>query len=526
MTEKTVSTLLENNSNKVYRNLSSAVLVETALSRDEGVLADNGALVTRTGERSGRSPNDRFVVDSGWAKENVSWGDINRPISAETFDRLLDRATEYLKERDRFVFEGFVGADPKYRMQLRVIAEKSWHGLFANTLFIRPTADELKNIDPEFTVIDAMDLKIDPKEYGIRSGTFVGVSFEKKIVLVIGSGYGGEIKKSIFSVMNGILPEKNVFPMHCSANVGIAGDTALFFGLSGTGKTTLSADPDRKLIGDDEHGWSENGIFNFEGGCYAKVIRLSKEAEPQIYSAIQFGSLLENVIVDSKTRIIDYNDGSITENTRATYPVEFIPDCVIPGVGSHPNNIFFLTCDAFGVLPPIAKLTPEMAMYHFLSGYTAKLAGTEVGIDEPEATFSTCFGAPFMPLNPTVYARMLGDRMSKFGAKCWLVNSGWSGGSYGEGERMKIGITRALLAGVLSGALDEVEYIQDPVFKVMIPKSCPGVSSELLTPRNTWKDGEAYDRQAAELARRFQDNFGLYAEYAGPEIVAAGPSSI
>jgi phosphoenolpyruvate carboxykinase (ATP) len=523
--DKNISPLLETKSDKIHRNLSSATLVETSLLREEGILADNGALVTRTGERSGRSPNDRFVVESGWAQENVSWGDINRPVSAEVFDRLLDCATDYLKELDRFVFEGFVGADPAYRMQLRVIAEKAWHGLFANTLFIRPTEEELKNIDPEFTVIDAMDLKIDPSEYGIRSGTFVGVSFDKKIILVIGSGYGGEIKKSIFSVMNGILPGKNVFPMHCSANIGKSGDTALFFGLSGTGKTTLSADPDRKLIGDDEHGWSEDGIFNFEGGCYAKAIRLSKEAEPQIYNAIQFGSLLENVIVDPKTRAVDYDDGSITENTRATYPVEFIPDCVIPGVGSHPENIFFLTCDAFGVLPPIAKLTPEMAMYHFMSGYTAKLAGTEVGVDEPEATFSTCFGAPFMPLNPTVYARMLGDRMSRFGAKCWLVNSGWSGGSHGEGERMKIGITRALLAGALSGALDSVEYIQDPVFKVLIPKSCPGVSSEVLTPRNTWRDGQAYDKKALELARRFQDNFETYAEYAGPDIVAAGPSA-
>ena len=523
MEEKVISRLMETGDGRLYRNLSPAKLVELALERAEGTLASNGALVTRTGERSGRSPKDRFIVEDKWAKKRVAWGGVNRPVSPEVFDRLLKKAVEYLSSRDRFVFEGYVGADPKYRMNLRVIAEKAWHALFSETLFIRPPLAERAGLKPQFTVIDAMDLKIDPAEYGIRSGTFVGISFEKKIVLIIASGYGGEIKKSIFSVMNGILPDKKVFPMHCSANVGSDEQVALFFGLSGTGKTTLSADPARRLIGDDEHGWSDRGIFNFEGGCYAKVIRLSAEAEPQIYHAIRFGSLLENVIIDPHTRDIDYDASTITENTRATYPVEYIPKCVTSGLGKHPKHIIFLTCDAFGVLPPIAKLTPEMAMYHFLSGYTAKLAGTEVGIDEPQATFSTCFGAPFMPLHPTVYAKMLGERMAKHGTSCWLVNSGWSGGPYGEGHRMKIDITRALLAAAFGGALNEVSFRPDPMFNVLIPDSCPGVPQEVLIPKSTWRDKAAYDRKAAELASRFQSNFAPYVDYAGPEVRAAGP---
>jgi phosphoenolpyruvate carboxykinase (ATP) len=370
-----------------------------------------------------------------------------------------------------------------------------------------------------------MDLASDPQEFFTSSETFVGVSLEKRIILVVGSGYCGEIKKSIFTVMNYLLPERNVFPMHCSANVGEGGDTALFFGLSGTGKTTLSADPRRRLIGDDEHGWTDKGIFNFEGGCYAKVIRLSEEAEPQIYNAIRFGSVMENVITDEVTGAIDYDDDSITENTRATYPVEFIPNCVIPGVGGHPKNVIFLTCDAFGVLPPIAKLTPEMAMYHFISGYTAKLAGTEVGIDEPEATFSTCFGAPFMPRHPSVYAKFLGERLQKHDAQCWLVNSGWSGGPHGEGDRMKIQITRALLDAVFAGQLNDVEFAPDPIFKVLVPKECPGVPSEVLTPKNTWKDGAAYDQKASELAQKFQENFKKFADGVDEKVIAAGPRS-
>jgi len=523
MKERVVAELMRTDPERVFKDLPAGELVRVALERGEGRLASNGALVTRTGPRSGRSPDDKYVVEDAWSKRNVAWGEINRPVSEEVFARLLKVATDYLKARDRFVFDGFVGADPEYRMPLRVVAEKAWHALFANTLFVRPTEEELASLDPEFTVIDAMDLEIDPADHGIRSGTFVAISYERKLVLIIGSGYGGEIKKSIFSVMNGLLPERGVFPMHCSANVGAGGDVALFFGLSGTGKTTLSADPARRLIGDDEHGWSDSGIFNFEGGCYAKVIRLSAEAEPQIYKAIKQGSLLENVVVDGKSGEPDYDDASITENTRATYPVEHIPGCVIPGIGDHPRNIIFLTCDAFGVLPPIAKLTPEMAMYHFLSGYTAKLAGTEVGVDEPEATFSTCFGAPFMPLDPARYAKLLGERMSRHGTKCWLVNSGWSGGPYGEGHRMKIGLTRALLAAALGGQLEGAEFDPDPVFGVLVPRACPGVPSEVLAPKNTWRDKAAYDDKAGALAGRFRRNFEQYAAQAGERIVAAGP---
>jgi len=521
-----ISVLTNTNPDMVHRNLPSSTLEKMAIERNEGILACDGALVTRTGDRTGRSPKDRYIVEGEWSKKNVHWGEINRPVLPEVFDRLLLRAVDYLKERERFVFDGFVGADPRYRMSLCVIAEKAWRALFATTLFIRPHEGELQGVKPEFTVINAMDLKIDPAEYGIRTGTFVAISFERGIILIIGSGYGGEIKKSIFSVMNGRLPERGVFPMHCSANIGASGDVALFFGLSGTGKTTLSADPARRLIGDDEHGWSDTGVFNFEGGCYAKVIRLSREEEPQIYDAIREGSILENVVVDGKTGAIDYDDNSITENTRATYPVEHIPDCVISGVGNHPKNVIFLACDAFGVLPPIAKLTPEMAMYHFLSGYTAKLAGTEVGINEPEATFSTCFGAPFMPLDPTVYAKLLGERLARHETGCWLVNSGWSGGAYGEGERMKIDITRALISAALGGALNEVEYDVDPVFNFLVPRSCPGVPGGILSPGNTWRDKDAYDRKAEDLAGRFVENFRQFAGHVDEDVLYAGPHKL
>jgi phosphoenolpyruvate carboxykinase (ATP) len=525
MVEHAIATLLEGAKGLVFRNLPPAKLVELALERGEGTLASNGALVTRTGERTGRSPGDRFIAEDRWAKKHAWWGPVNKPVAPELFDRLLERAVEYLKDRERFVFEGFTGADPKYRMGLRVIAEKAWHALFATTLFVRPTAGERRGLSPEFTVIDACDLSLDPIEFGLRSGTFVGISFEKKIILIIGTGYGGEIKKSIFSVMNGQLPDRGVFPMHCSANMDSAGSVALFFGLSGTGKTTLSADPTRRLIGDDEHGWSDRGVFNFEGGCYAKVINLSREAEPQIWSAIRFGSLIENVIIDAETREPHYDDASITENTRATYPVEHIPSCVIPGVGGHPTDVVFLTCDAFGVLPPISKLTPEQAMYHFLSGYTAKVAGTEVGITEPTATFSACFGAPFLPLHPTVYAKLLGERMAEHRVRCWLVNSGWSGGAYGEGSRMKIQLTRDLIAAAFSGRLDGARFTADPIFQLLVPDACPGVPAELLAPRNTWRDKAAYDRTALHLAELFQRNFAPYADEAGEKIVAAGPQA-
>ncbi len=524
MSDRLIDSLLSINPEKLFVNLPAERLVEIALERGEGRIAANGALVTRTGERTGRSPNDRYIVEDTWSKKNVDWGKVNKPVSQEVFDKLLQKAVDFLSEGERFVFEGFIGANVEYRTPLRTITQKAWHCLLATTLFIRPTAAELKIIKPEFTVINAMNLKIDPKKYGIRSGVFVAISFDRKIILAIGTGYGGEIKKGIFSVMNGILPERGVFPMHCSSNVGMLGGTALFFGLSGTGKTTLSADPDRRLIGDDEHGWSENGIFNFEGGCYAKVIKLSKDDEPQIYNAIKAGSILENVITDDKTGAVDYDDSSITENTRATYPVEYMPKCIIPGIGGHPKNIIFLTCDAFGVLPAIAKLDSDMAMYHFLSGYTASLAGTEVGINEPQATFSACFGAPFMPLHPTTYAKLLGERLRKHKTNCWLVNSGWSGGPYGEGKRIKIKITRALLTAALSGKLDSVNYTTDSIFNVMIPDSCPNVPSEILVPKNTWHDKTAYDKKARELAKRFRDNFKQYAQYAGKDIVNAGPN--
>lgn len=523
MSKNTLAALMESGAADIKKNFLPAKLVELALERGEGTLAANGALAVQTGERTGRSPNDRFIAYEKWAEKHVWWGAVNKSISPEIFNSLLAKATEYLKNRERFVFDGFVGADPIYRMAVRVITERAWHALFATTLFIRPSDGEEERVNPEFTLVSAPGLKLDPAEYGIHSGTFVGISFEKKIILTIGTGYGGEIKKSFFSVMNGILPDRNVLPMHCSANVGPDGDTALFFGLSGTGKTTLSADPARRLIGDDEHGWSFGGIFNLEGGCYAKVIRISKESEPQIFNAIKFGSILENVIIDPKTLAIDYSASTITENTRATYPVEHIPNCVIPSVGRHPNHIFFLTSDAFGVLPPIAKLTPEMAMYHFLSGYTAKLAGVEVGINEPQATFSACFGAPFLPLHPAVYAKLLGERISEHNTKCWLVNSGWSGGPYGEGKRMDISITRALISAALKGTIEALCHTPDPVFNIFIPNSCPGVPSKILAPRNTWQDKDAYDKKARELADRFRKNFAQYAEYAGKKIMSAGP---
>jgi phosphoenolpyruvate carboxykinase (ATP) len=511
-------------SGNIYRNLSVAALVEMALLRGEGKLASNGALVVEARRRPGRSPLDRFIVKSKSTEKSVWWGKINQPVSPEHFENLLNKATRYLAKKDLFIFDGFAGADPKYRLPLRVIAEKAWHGLFAETLFIRPTRAELASHKPEFTVINACDLLADPETDGTRSEVFIGIDFDKRIILIIGSCYGGEIKKGIFSVLNYLMPQRGVFPMHCSANIGREENSALFFGLSGTGKTTLSADPERRLIGDDEHGWTDNGIFNFEGGCYAKVIRLSKEKEPQIWNAIRFGSILENVIIDPETRTIDYNDASITENTRATYPVDYIPNCVTSGVGSIPKNIVFLVCDAFGVMPPIAELTPEMAMFHFISGYTAKVAGTEAGIIEPQTTFSPCFGAPFLPLHPATYAGFLGEKLKKHKVCCWLLNTGWSGGPYGVGKRMDITLTRSLLAAALSGKLNDVPRRPDSIFKILIPERCPDVPNDMLNTRNTWNDKSAYDSTARELALKFQRNFENYADRTGPEIKAAGPN--
>lgn len=505
-----------------YQNLSTAQLIEHALARGEGVLTADGALSVSTGKYTGRSPGDKFIVEEPSSKSQIHWGSVNRGVSEDVFERLFNRVQAYLQNRTTYEFNGFAGADPTYRLPIRVTTEFAWHNLFARTLFIRPTAAELASHKPEFQVISAPGFKADPKIDGTASEAFVLVNFARRVVLIGGTEYAGEIKKSIFTVMNYLLPQKGVFPMHCSANIGPDGDSALFFGLSGTGKTTLSADPERALIGDDEHGWSDAGVFNFEGGCYAKCINLSKEKEPQIWSAIRFGTVLENVVIDADTRIPDYDDGSKTENTRAAYPVEYIDNAVIPGVGGHPKTIVFLTADAFGVLPPISRLNPDQAMYHFLSGYTSKLAGTERGVTEPEATFSTCFGAPFLPLSPSVYAKLLGQYIEEHDTRVFLVNTGWTGGPYGEGERMNLKYTRAMVKAALQGALDNVSYEEDPIFGLSIPTACPEVPSSVLRPRDTWKDGKAYDAKARDLAQRFVKNFTHFDDVA-PEVVAAGP---
>jgi phosphoenolpyruvate carboxykinase (ATP) len=504
--------------------MSVARLVETALLRGEAQLAANGALMAVTGARTGRSPKDKFIVDDATTHELVHWGKVNKAISPEQFGALLERVVEHLKDRDLFAQDLYSGADPEYQLPIRVISEYAWHSLFVHQLFVRPTAAQLATHVPEFTVVAAPEFEAVPERDGTNSGAFILVDYTRKIVLIGGTKYAGEMKKSIFSVMNFIVPQRDVLPMHCSANVGADGTTALFFGLSGTGKTTLSADPSRQLIGDDEHGWSPAGVFNFEGGCYAKCIDLTEEHEPQIYRAIRFGSVLENVILDPETREPDFFDSKLTENSRAAYPVNFIDNAVIPGVGSHPRNVMFLAADAFGVLPPISRLTPEQAMYHFLSGYTAKLAGTEAGMGkDPAPEFSTCFGAPFLPLAPHVYAEMLGKRLKQHNADCWLVNTGWSGGKFGVGKRMALKITRALVNAALGGLLEKVEFTTEPAFGLHIPVSCPEVPSEILNPRNSWADQEAYDSTAAELAGRFEANFAKFD--ASDEIRAAGPKA-
>ncbi len=514
-----------NNSASQHWNQSAPVLIETALKRGEGKLAANGALLVTTGSRTGRSPKDRFIVEEPSSRNKIAWGPVNAPMSEEQFERLRKKVVAYLRERDLFVEDLFAGQDPDYRMPLRLVTEQAWGALFGRTLFVRPQSEEeIKNHRPEFTILHAPLLQADPQADGTRSEVFVAIHLGKKLILIAGTQYGGEIKKSIFSVMNYQLPQRGVFPMHCSSNVGERGDAALFFGLSGTGKTSLSADPDRKLIGDDEHGWSDNGVFNFEGGCYAKTIRLSEEKEPQIYHAIRFGSIAENVVYDEHTRIIDYDSDKITENTRVTYPLEYIDNALIPGIGGHPKNIMFLTADAFGVLPPISKLTPEMAMYHFISGYTSKVAGTEAGITEPQTTFSECFGSPFMPLPAIEYARMLADRMEHHAADVWLVNTGWTAGPYGIGHRMDIRYTRAMVKAALNGTLVRSNFTPHPVFKVLVPDSCPGVPSEILDPRQTWKDQAAYDQKARELARRFHKNFEKFSDIPA-DVLSAAPAA-
>jgi phosphoenolpyruvate carboxykinase (ATP) len=505
--------------------LSVSQLVEKAVERKEGVLASNGALVTETGKYTGRSPKDKFIVDEASVHPHIAWGKVNQAIQPQHFDQLYLKVQEYLNGKESFVFKGFAGADERYRLPIQVVSEYAWHSLFAHQLFLRPTEQELEDFEPEFTVIDVPGLKADPLEDGTNSETFIVVSFEKRLVLIGGTEYAGEIKKSIFSVMNYLMPQKNVFPMHCSANVGENGEVALFFGLSGTGKTTLSADPKRQLIGDDEHGWSDRGVFNFEGGCYAKCINLSKENEPQIWEAIRYGTVLENVVLDPETKVPNYDANTLTENTRAAYPLDYIPNAMIPSTAGHPNVVVFLTADAFGVLPPISKLTKEQAMYHFLSGYTSKLAGTERGVTEPEATFSTCFGAPFLPLRPHVYAGMLGEKMDQHQTQVYLVNTGWTGGAYGTGQRMKLAYTRAMVTAALEGKLTDVAYEADPIFGLSIPTECPGVPAEVLNPKNTWKDAAAYDQQAQHLAGLFVDNFHKF-EGVEEKVIAAGPKVV
>ncbi|MBF0274925.1 MAG: phosphoenolpyruvate carboxykinase [Nitrospinae bacterium] len=515
---------IENYGN-VYWTCPPPVLYEEAIRRREGTISYRGPLVVRTGEYTGRSPNDRFLVEESTTKDEINWGSTNRSISPDKFDALFLRLQAYLQGKDIFVQDCYAGTDEENRISVRVITEDAWHSLFARNMFVRiNNDDELRSFVPGFTVINAPGFHATPGYDGTRSEAFVIANFEKKLVIIGGTSYAGEIKKSIFSVLNFILPGKGVLSMHCSANNGKDGDCALFFGLSGTGKTTLSADPNRRLIGDDEHGWSDNGIFNFEGGCYAKVINLSKEAEPEIYECTRrFGTILENVQIDHRWRRLDLDDKSLTENTRAAYPIAFIPNFEESGKGNHPKNIIFLTADAFGVMPPISKLTTEQAMYHFISGYTAKVAGTERGIVEPQATFSACFGAAFMIRSPIVYAKLLGEKIRKHEVNCWLVNTGWTGGAYGVGHRISIKHTRTLLNDALEGKLNNVPTIQDPVFGLAYPSECPGIPTEILNPRNSWDDKEAYDIKAKELAELFKTNFKQYEKDVDPSIAKGGP---
>jgi phosphoenolpyruvate carboxykinase (ATP) len=508
----------------VFWNLGTAVLYEHAVRRGEGELAVDGPLVCQTGAHTGRSPNDKFVVREPSSEGQVAWGKVNRPLDPEHFQTLRRDILAHLTDRELYVQDLYAGADPTYRLPVRFIQELAWQNLFVRNLFIVPPSEDLPNFEPQFTVITAPSFRADPARHGTRSDVAIVLNLGTREVLIAGTSYAGENKKSIFSVLNYTLPLQGVLSMHCSANIGPDNDTALFFGLSGTGKTTLSSDPDRRLIGDDEHGWSDRGIFNFEGGCYAKMIRLSAEAEPQIYATTRrFGTVLENVVCDPETRELNLDDASLTENTRGAYPIDFIEGAVLSGTGGHPANIVMLTADAFGVLPPIARLSPEGAMYHFLSGYTAKVAGTEKGVKDPTATFSTCFGAPFLPLNPNVYARGLGERIARHKSRVWLVNTGWTGGPFGEGSRMKIAHTRAMIRAALAGDLDGVKYKRHPIFNVDMPASCPDVPATVLDPRETWADKDAYDTQARKLAEMFIENFKTFTGDVDDAVVKAGP---
>ncbi|PLK25560.1 phosphoenolpyruvate carboxykinase [Novosphingobium sp. TH158] len=509
----------------LHANLGTAPLVEHALRKGEGRLTKNGALLVDTGKFTGRSVKDKFVVRDATTEDSINWGKINQPMSVDHWANLKADFLEALKgQNELYVADLFGGSQPEYRVNVRVITQMAWHSLFVRTLLVRPTADELANFAPEYTIINLPSFKANPERHGCRSDTVIAVNFTEKLILIGNTEYSGEMKKGVFGLLNYLLPAQGVMPMHCSANIGADGTSAIFFGLSGTGKTTLSADASRTLIGDDEHGWSDQAVFNFEGGCYAKMINLSAEGEPEIYATTKmFGTILENVAMDEETRELDFTDASKTENTRGAYPIEFIPNTSEKNLGPPPSNIIFLTADAFGVLPPIARLTPEQAMYHFLSGYTAKVAGTEIGVTEPEATFSTCFGAAFMPRHPSVYGNLLKERIAKGGAQCWLVNTGWSGGKATMPgiKRMPIKATRALLNAALDGSLNNVEFRKDPNFGFEVPVSVPGVDTKLLDPRGAWADAAEYDKTAADLVRLFADNFAQFEDYVDEKVKAA-----
>ncbi len=509
----------------LHWNLGHAALIEQAVKRGEGLLAKDGPLVVATGKHTGRSAKDKFIVRDGETEDTI-WWDNNKSMTPKHFAVLKEDFLAELGKRDNlFVQDLYGGSQPEHRVRVRVINELAWHNLFIRTMLVRPERRELAGFEPEYTIIDLPGFKADPARHGCRSETVIAVSMSEKLILIGGTAYAGEMKKSVFGVLNYLLPPTGVMPMHCSANIGPKGDTAIFFGLSGTGKTTLSADPGRTLIGDDEHGWSDTAVFNFEGGCYAKMIRLSEEAEPEIYATTRrFGTVLENVVIDPETRALDLDDGSKAENTRGAYPIEFIPNSSEENMGPVPKNVIFLTADAFGVLPPIAKLTPDQAMYHFLSGYTAKVAGTEIGVTEPEATFSTCFGAPFMPRHPSVYGNLLKARIARGQVDCWLVNTGWTGGKYGVGSRMPIKATRALLNAALDGSLHDAEYRKDPWFGVDVPVAVAGVDGKILNPRETWNDKAGYDATAAKLVKLFNDNFAKFAAHVDQSVRDAAPS--
>ena len=509
------------NPKAVYRNLPVSTLTEKAIIRGEGTLSNTGALVVKTGKYTGRSANDKFIVDTPAVHDEIAWGKVNRPIDKAKYDAIYNKVVAYLQNREIFVFDGFAGADPKYTKSFRIVNELASQNLFIHQLLRRPTKEDLENFTPDFTIIAAPGFKCIPEIDGTRSEAAILVNYEEKMVVICGTQYAGEIKKSVFSVMNYILPKMGVFPMHCSANIGPDGDSAVVFGLSGTGKTTLSADPNRKLIGDDEHGWADDSVFNFEGGCYAKCINLSAEKEPDIYNAIKFGALVENVVMDPDTREFDFDDASLAENSRVGYPVEYIANSELSGKStSVPKTVIFLTADAYGVLPPISKLDKNQAMYYFVSGFTSKLAGTEIGITSPVPTFSTCFGEPFLPLDPSVYANMLAEKVEKSGANVYLVNTGWNG----TGKRMKLSYTRAMVTAALNGDIEKSEFVTDPTFGVQVPTSIPGVPSELLIPANTWEDKAAYEAKAKELAKSFVENFKKYTHMSA-EVVAAGPKA-